>query len=220
MDNNIIKVQLASSTGLSMKIETKEKNTISENEQSFEVVLSQVSDSGNEQKVWNKDADGQFIFPVAYGLEISEAEASTHQAKKSISSNAQSYASIIAAASEKYGVPQNVIEAVIQAESAFNTNVTSSAGAKGLMQLMDGTAKGLGVTNSYDPEQNINGGTKYLAMLLQKFNGELKPALAAYNAGPTRIDRAGISTNEQFDQLKAALPEETQNYVKKIISYI
>lgn len=220
MENNIIKVQLASSSGLSMKVETKDKNTITSSDQSFEAVLSNVDNNVGNKKVWNRDAEGQLLFPIAYGLEITHAEETTKHFKNTVSPDAQSFSTIIKDASEKYGVPQDIIEAVIQAESAFNANATSSVGAKGLMQLMDGTAKGLGVTNSYDPVQNINGGTKYLSMLLQKFNGELKPALAAYNAGPTRVDRAGIATNEQFAQLSSALPVETQNYVKKIISYI
>lgn len=129
-----------------------------------------------------------------------------------------SYASLIAAASQKYGVEASLIEAVIQTESNFNETAVSSAGAKGLMQLMDGTARGLGVTNSLDPQQNIEGGTRYLAMLLKKYNGNEQVALAAYNAGPGRIDRLGISTDAQLQQQLTALPQETQRYVGKVLS--
>jgi soluble lytic murein transglycosylase-like protein len=86
------------------------------------------------------------------------------------------------------------------------------------MQLMDGTARSLGVYNSFDPAQNIEGGTRYLASLLDKYNGNEAVALAAYNAGPGRVDRLAISTNDQFRELAASLPVETQRYVAKVLA--
>ncbi len=94
------------------------------------------------------------------------------------------YKDIVNEAAMKYNIDAHLISAIIQKESSFNSKAVSSAGAKGLMQLMDGTAKDLGVTDSFDPKQNIMGGVKYLAQLLEKFNGNFKDALAAYNAGP------------------------------------
>src|SRR5690606_10227952 len=133
------------------------------------------------------------------------------------SSYPSDYDTLIEQASAKYGVDESLIRAVIQTESGFNQDAVSSAGAKGLMQLMDGTARGLGVSNSFDPAQNINGGTKYLSLLLQKYNGNEQVALAAYNAGPGRVDRAGIRTNEELIEKLEALPEETQRYVAKVL---
>ncbi|MGG1877711.1 lytic transglycosylase domain-containing protein [Paenibacillus cisolokensis] len=128
-----------------------------------------------------------------------------------------SFEELITAAGERYGVPVSLIKSVIQIESAFNPNAVSSAGAKGLMQLMDGTARGLGVSDSFDPVQNIDGGTRYLSNLLQRFGGEIAVALAAYNAGPTRVASLGITTDEELMASLHVLPAETQAYVQKVM---
>lgn len=92
-------------------------------------------------------------------------------------------------ASQQHKLPESLIKAVIRVESNFNPAATSPKGAQGLMQLMPGTAEQLQVTNAYDIQENIGAGTRYLGMLLQKFNNNLALALAAYNAGPQRVER-------------------------------
>ncbi|MNW29440.1 Soluble lytic murein transglycosylase [Fontibacillus panacisegetis] len=123
---------------------------------------------------------------------------------------------LIIEASQKYGVPASLIKAVIETESSFNPQATSKVGAKGLMQLMDGTARGLGVTNSFDPAQNIDGGTRYLANNIKRFGGDINTALAAYNAGPGRLQKLGITNDQQLMEKLHLLPVETQNYITKI----
>jgi soluble lytic murein transglycosylase-like protein len=115
----------------------------------------------------------------------------------------------ISEASEAMNLDKNLIKAVIRQESSGNSLARSSKGAKGLMQLMDSTAKDMGVSNSYNGRQNIMGGTKYLKQLLAQFKGDESKALAAYNAGPSRV--------EQYDGIPPF--KETQDYVKKVLMY-
>lgn len=126
------------------------------------------------------------------------------------------YEELIQTASTKYGVPVDLIKAVIDTESSFNPNVVSSAGAKGLMQLMDGTANGLGVSDPFDPAQSIDGGVRYLSYQLKRFDGQEKMALAAYNAGPGRVNKLGVNSDQELMEKLTQLPEETQAYILKI----
>jgi soluble lytic murein transglycosylase-like protein len=96
---------------------------------------------------------------------------------------------VVSAASDKHQIDPDLITSVIHAESAFNPKARSPKGAQGLMQLMPGTASRLGVTDAYDPAANVNGGTQYLRELLVQYNGDIIKALAAYNAGPGRVQQ-------------------------------
>jgi soluble lytic murein transglycosylase-like protein len=109
--------------------------------------------------------------------------------------------------STKHGLRPELVRAVIQVESAYNPRALSPKGAMGLMQLMPDTARFLGVQRPYDPEENIRGGTRYLRLLLDKYDGDEVLALAAYNAGSGAVDRHGR---------KVPRYRETQDYVRKV----
>ncbi len=146
--------------------------------------------------------------------------------------NANLYDHHIRHAARVHGVDPKLIKAVIKMESDFNRYAVSSKGAQGLMQLMPATAKYLRVYDSFDPWQNIYGGTKYLKKLMTSFNGDLRLTLAAYNAGPTRVMKyrsvpripetikyvSKVMRQYQLYQSMAALPLSTSIRVREIVT--
>ena len=173
---------------------------MSEIERSFQSLMSR---SGMSLQTPEAQQDFQKILDKTVQLE------KANKAPTSTNANASraEIDSLIEEYSAKNGLDADFVKAVVRQESGFNPKATSKCGAMGLMQLMPATAKGLGVTNAYDAEQNIYGGTKYLKGLLDRFDNNKELALAAYNAGPNAVKK-----------YKGIPPyAETQNYVKSIM---
>lgn len=134
----------------------------------------------------NKDAKNRFV-------EVLDAErkSAADGAESSTSQSVDELRKVISRCADEYNIDEELIRAVIQVESGWKVDAVSSKGAGGLMQLMPRTAKMLGVDDPFDPEQNIEGGVKYLSQLTDKYEGDVEKALAAYNAGPSRVDASG-----------------------------
>ena len=139
--------------------------------------------------------------------ETSPTDMTPALAKAIPASSGKGYEEIIQKAAATYDVDPDLIRGVIQAESSFNASARSPKGAMGLMQLMPGTARELGVNNPYDPEENVMGGTRYLKRLLNRYDGNVSLALAAYNWGMGNLENH-----------RNWMPQETRNYVSRITS--
>lgn len=120
-----------------------------------------------------------------------------------------SYADIIYKAAEKNGIAAPLLKAIIKAESNFNPRAVSKKGALGLMQIMPGNLKSLNIRDPFDPKQNIMGGARYFKRMMNRFGGKLPLAIAAYNAGPKKV--------EQYQRIPPI--RETENYVRRVLKY-
>ena len=184
------------------------------NTPSFEKVLQSSTQSNFGTLLLNpqlKHVDASIIKEnpqISLDRALQEAAALQSNIPASQTATKSQVLNVINQVSKKYDVDEKLVQALIKQESGFNPKAKSKAGAMGLMQLMPSTAKNLGVKDPYNMVQNVEGGVKYLKSMLNKYNGNVILALAAYNAGPNAVDKySGVPPYK-----------ETQNYVKNILA--
>jgi soluble lytic murein transglycosylase-like protein len=148
----------------------------------------------------------------AFSQVLAQAQTGTTTAQ-GLPAQAQQFLPQVQQAAARYGVDPALIEAVIQQESGWNPQATSASGAAGLMQLMPATAQGLGVSDPYDPAQSIDAGARYLRGQLDRYHGDVRLALAAYNAGPGAVAQyGGVPPYPETQRYVAAVLENMQRF--------
>lgn len=175
---------------------------------SIENSINRILGADEDLSVQNKSAAKEFKNILDEKLNENTKTAENSIEKTTFKNSKENIENLIEKYAAKNNLDPDFIKAVVKQESGFNPDAKSKCGAMGLMQLMPQTAKGLGVVDAFDPEQNIEGGVKYLKSMLNRFNNDPKLALAAYNAGPGAVQKYGDIPPYR----------ETQNYVKNIMS--
>ena len=175
---------------------------------SIENSINRILGADEDLSVQNKSAAKEFKNILDEKLNENTKTAENSIEKTTFKNSRENIENLIEKYAAKNNLDPDFIKAVVKQESGFNPDAKSKCGAMGHMQLMPQTAKGLGVVDAFDPEQNIEGGVKYLKSMLNRFNNDPKLALAAYNAGPGAVQKYGDIPPYR----------ETQNYVKNIMS--
>ena len=185
------------------------KKVTGEEMNDFEKVIAALKYDWDVKAGLYKKSDSEDVDTEKIKINIKNLEGKKFSPSSDSLKRLDKYDNYIDEASKTFGVDKNIIRSVILTESAGNPKAVSKAKAKGLMQLIDSTAEDMGVSNSFDPKQNILGGTKYLAKMLRQYSGDLKLSLAAYNAGPQNVEKHnGVPP---FD--------ETKSYIARVLGY-
>lgn len=201
--DSIFTMELASQISKGSKLGLAEQIYQKVTGEKWDDALFQQSSSVNTNYYPNKvqSKDNPANESTTESVSVTPSQSSLKRMKK--------YEPVIEKFSKSFSVDKNLVRSIILAESAAKPDAVSKVNAKGLMQLMDTTAKEMGVKNSFNPAENIYGGTKYFAQLLRQYSGNIKLSLAAYNAGPGNV--------EKYNGIPPF--KETENYVNRVLGY-
>lgn len=205
---------LSSLSGYSLSSESSTASS------AFNIMLTSLLSAISEKNKLEKTAEGQLslddIFSPYNNLVLENISTNNYISKDLSNLDVDTrIENAIELYSNKYDVDSNLIKAIIKVESNFDPNVVSSAGAKGLMQLMPENCEALGVSDPFNIEENIEGGVRHIKEYLDRYDGDVEMALMAYNGGPTRMMNRGVKSIDDIYKM----PKETQNYVPKVMNY-
>ena len=198
-------------------VENSDDNTEQSSDDGLSELASATSNAQTAKQIQQRYLTGQNLLDIPLVINGSNVNYSSSGYTPSNASKAEleKIYSAVQKAAKKYGVDENLIYAIIKQESDFDSTCTSSVGAAGLMQIMPSNFSYLGISDAYDVDQNVDGGTKLLKEYLNQYGGDIQMALMAYNGGPGTMQRRGVSSAEDLYKM----PEETQNYVPKVMGY-
>lgn len=192
-------------------------NTEKSSDDGLNELASATSNAQTAKQIQQKYLTGQNLLdiPLVINGENVNYSSSSYTPSNASKAELEKIYSAVQRAAKEYGVDENLIYAIIKQESDFDSTCTSGVGAAGLMQIMPSNFSYLGITDAYDVDQNVNGGTKLLKEYLNQYGGDIQMALMAYNGGPGTMQRRGVTSADDLYKM----PEETQNYVPKVMGY-
>ena len=198
-------------------VENSDDNTEQSSDDGLSELASVTSNAQTAKQIQQRYLTGQNLLDIPLVINGSNVNYSSSGYTPSNASKAEleKIYSAVQKAAKEYGVDENLIYAIIKQESDFDSTCTSSVGAAGLMQIMPSNFSYLGISDAYDVDQNVDGGTKLLKEYLNQYGGDIQMALMAYNGGPGTMQRRGVSSAGDLYKM----PEETQNYVPKVMGY-
>ena len=198
-------------------VENSDDNTEQSSDDGLSELASATSNAQTAKQIQQRYLTGQNLLDIPLVINGSNVNYSSSGYTPSNASKAEleKIYSAVQKAAKEYGVDENLIYAIIKQESDFDSTCTSSVGAAGLMQIMPSNFSYLGISDAYDVDQNVDGGTKLLKEYLNQYGGDIQMALMAYNGGPGTMQRRGVSSAGDLYKM----PEETQNYVPKVMGY-
>ncbi len=217
-EKNNVEAVKNNAANASEKIEAaSEDNKAESSDDGLSELASATANTQTAKQIQQRYLTGQNLLDIPLVVNGSSVNYSSSGYTPSSASKAEleKIYSAVKKAAKEYGVDENLIYAIIKQESDFDSTCTSGVGAAGLMQIMPANFSHLGISDAYDVDQNVDGGTKLLKEYLNQYGGDIQMALMAYNGGPGTMQNRGVRSSGDLYKM----PSETQNYVPKVMGY-